>query len=127
MKSLSQRWYEPQEITTLRLWLPIAVGVNLLLSSIEWIREDWLSLQLSLLGAFALGVLWLVLPDGEHSWKRDVAMGKAGAGLIIGIIPYSSWMPLRIDVWSTTRLTGPAASARWWLSSSVRQSWPKGL
>ena len=54
MKTLSQRWYEPQEIVTLRLWLPVAVGVNLVLSSIEWIREDWLALQLSLLGTCLL-------------------------------------------------------------------------
>ena len=86
LKTLSQQWYEPHEITALRTWLPIAVGVNLLLSSIEWIREDWLALQLSLLGTFALCVLWLVLPDGKQAWKRDVAMGKAGAVLIIGII-----------------------------------------
>ena len=100
--------------------------MNLLLSSIEWIREDWLSLQLSLLGAFALGVLWLVLPDGEHSWKRDVAMGKAGAVLIIGIIHYASGMQMLIDVWSTLWLTGPAAIALWWLSSPVISAWAKG-
>ncbi|MAR60978.1 MAG: hypothetical protein CMA40_00140, partial [Euryarchaeota archaeon] len=78
MKSLSQVWYTPQEITTLRLWLAVAFVINLVLSSIEWIRGDFLALQLSLLGAFALAVLWLVLPDGEDSWKRDAAMAKSG-------------------------------------------------
>ena len=78
MKSLSQVWYTPQEITTLRLWLAVAFVINLILSSIEWIRGDFLALQLSLLGAFALAILWLVLPDGEDSWKRDAAMAKSG-------------------------------------------------
>ena len=126
MKSLSQRWYEPQEIATLRLWLPIAVGVNVFLSSIEWIREDWLALQLSLLGAFTLGVLWLVLPDGEQVWKRDVAMGKAGAVLIIGVIHYAAGMRMLIDIWSTLWLIGPALVALWWLSSPVVSAWAKG-
>ncbi|SVC97255.1 uncharacterized protein METZ01_LOCUS350109, partial [marine metagenome] len=111
---------------TLRLWLPVAVAVNLVLSSIEWIREDWLALQLSLLGAFALGVLWLVLPDGEQVWKRDVAMGKAGAVLLIGVIHYASGMQMLIDVWSTLWLIGPAGLALWWLSSPVISAWSKG-
>ncbi|MDG1525740.1 MAG: hypothetical protein P8Q90_06715, partial [Candidatus Thalassarchaeaceae archaeon] len=126
MKSLSQQWYEPQEIATLRLWLPVAVGVNLLLSSIEWIREDSLALQLSLLGAFALLVLWLVLPDGEQVWKRDVAMGKAGLVLIIGVIHYAAGMRMAIDLWSTLWLIGPALLSLWWLSSPVISAWAKG-
>ncbi|MDE0708617.1 MAG: ABC transporter permease subunit, partial [Candidatus Poseidoniales archaeon] len=127
MKSLSQRWYEPQEIATLRLWLPVAVGVNILLSSIEWIREDSLAFQLSLLGAFALLVLWLVLPNGEQVWKRDVAMGKAGLVLIIGVIHYAAGMRMAIDIWSTLWLVGPAILALWWLSSPVISAWAKGL
>ena len=126
MKSLSQRWYEPQEISTLRLWLPVAVGVNLLLSSIEWIRNDSLALQLPLLGASALFVLWLVLPDGEQIWKRDVAMGKAGLVLIIGVIHYAAGMRMAIDLWSTLWLIGPALLALWWLSSPVISAWAKG-
>ncbi len=126
MKSLSQRWYVPQEITILRLWLPIAVAMNVLLSSIEWIRGDWFALQLSLLGAFALFVLWLVLPDGEKSWKRDVALGKAGLVMIIGVIHYSVGMQMLIDTWSTLWLIGPASLSLWWLSSPVISSWAKG-
>ena len=120
MKSLSQRWYVPQEIRTLRLWLPIAVAMNLLLSSIEWIRGDWFALQLSLLGTFALFVLWLLLPDGENSWKRDVALGKSGFVLIIGVIHYFSGMQMLIDAWSTLWLIGPALLSLWWLSSTHR-------
>jgi len=126
MKSLSQQWYVPQEIVTLRLWLPVAVGMNFLLSSIEWIRGDSLSLQLSLLGAAALFVLWLVLPDGEQAWKRDVAMGKAGLVLIIGVIHYAAGMRMTIDLWSTLWLVGPALLALWWLSSPVISAWAKG-
>ena len=105
MKSLSQQWYVPQEIVALRLWLPVAVGMNFLLSSIEWIRGDSLALQLSLLGAAALFVLWLVLPDGDQAWKRDVAMGKAGLVLIIGVIHYAAGMRMAIDLWSTLWLS----------------------
>ena len=126
MKSLSQQWYVPQEIVTLRLWLPVAVGMNFLLSSIEWIRGDSLALQLSLLGAVALFVLWLVLPDGEQVWKRDVAMGKAGLALIIGVIHYAAGMRMAIDLWSTLWLIGPALLALWWLSSPVISAWAKG-
>ena len=126
MKSLSQQWYVPQEIVTLRLWLPVAVGMNFLLSSIEWIRGDSLALQLSLLGAAALLVLWLVLPDGEQVWKRDVAMGKAGLALIIGVIHYAAGMRMAIDLWSTLWLIGPALLALWWLSSPVISAWAKG-
>jgi len=126
MKSLSQQWYVPQEIVTLRLWLPVAVGMNFLLSSIEWIRGDTLALQLSLLGAAALFVLWLVLPDGEQAWKRDVAMGKAGLVLIIGVIHYAAGMRMTIDLWSTLWLVGPALLALWWLSSPVISAWAKG-
>ena len=126
MKSLSQQWYVPQEIVALRLWLPVAVGMNFLLSSIEWIRGDSLALQLSLLGAAALFVLWLVLPDGDQAWKRDVAMGKAGLVLIIGVIHYAAGMRMAIDLWSTLWLVGPALLALWWLSSPVISAWAKG-
>ena len=100
--------------------------MNLLLSSIEWIRGDSLALQLSLLGAAALFVLWLVLPDGEQAWKRDVAMGKAGLVLIIGVIHYAAGMRMAIDLWSTLWLVGPALLALWWLSSPVISAWAKG-
>ena len=126
MKSLSQQWYVPQEIVALRLWLPVAIGMNFLLSSIEWIRGDSFALQLSLLGAAALFVLWLVLPDGEQAWKRDVAMGKAGLVLIIGVIHYAAGMRMAIDLWSTLWLVGPALLALWWLSSPVISAWAKG-
>ena len=125
MKSLSQQWYVPQEIITLRLWLPVAVGVNFLLSSIEWIRGDSFALQLSLLGTFALFVLWLVLPDGEQKWKRDVAMGKAGLVLIIGVMHYAVGMRMAIDLWSTLWLVGPALLSLWWLSSPMISDWAK--
>ncbi|MFL2946749.1 MAG: sugar ABC transporter permease [Candidatus Poseidoniales archaeon] len=126
MKSLSQQWYVPQEIVAMRLWLPVAIGMNFLLSSIEWIRGDSFALQLSLLGAAALFVLWLVLPDGEQAWKRDVAMGKAGLVLIIGVIHYAAGMRMAIDLWSTLWLVGPALLALWWLSSPVISAWAKG-
>ena len=126
MKSLSQVWYTPQEITTLRLWLAVAFVINLASSSIEWIRGDFLALQLSLLGAFALAVLWLVLPDGEDSWKRDAAMAKSGLVLIIGILHFSVSRQMWVDVWSTVWLVGPAVLSLWWLSSPVVSAWSKG-
>ena len=126
MKSLSQEWYTPQEITTLRLWLAVAFVINLMLSSIELIRGDFLALQLSLLGAFALAVLWLVLPDGEDSWKRDAAMAKSGLVLIIGILHFSVSRQMWVDVWSTVWLVGPAVLSLWWLSSPVVSAWSKG-
>ena len=126
MKSLSQEWYTPQEITTLRLWLVVAFVINLMLSSIELIRGDFLALQLSLLGAFALAVLWLVLPDGEESWKRDAALAKSGLVLIIGILHFSVSRQMWVDVWSTVWLVGPAVVSLWWLSSPVVSAWSKG-
>ena len=126
MKSLSQEWYTPQEIVTLRLWLAIAVVVNLLLSTIEWIRGDHLALQLSLIATFALGVVWLVLPDGEHAWKRDVALGKSGLVLVIGILHFSASRQMWIDIWSLMWLIGPAALCLLWLSSPVISAWSKG-
>ena len=126
MKSLSQEWYTPQEITTLRLWLVVAFVINLVLSSIELIRGDFLALQLSLLGAFALAVLWLVLPDGEESWKRDAALAKSGLVLIIGILHFSVSRQMWVDVWSTVWLVGPAVVSLWWLSSPVVSAWSKG-
>lgn len=126
MKSLSQRWYRPQEISTLQLWLPIAIAVNLVLSSIDWIREDWLALQLSLLGVFTLFVVWLVLPDGEHNWKRDVALLKSGMALVIGILHFAASMRMMIDVWSAMWMIGPAVLSLWWISSPVISAWAKG-
>ncbi len=126
MKSLSQHWYTPQEIVTLRLWLAVAFVINLILSSIDWIREDLLALQLSLIGSFALGVVWLVLPDGEHAWKRDVAMGKSGLVIIIGILQFAASRQMWVDIWSTMWLVGPAILSLWWLSSPVISSWSRG-
>ena len=38
--SLSQRWYVPAEIAALRVWLPFAAMVNLVIFGGEALRED---------------------------------------------------------------------------------------
>ena len=126
MKTLSQRWYTPQEIVTLRLWLVVAFVINLVLSSIEWIRGDMFALQLSLLGTFCLAALSALLPDGIHAWKRDVAMGNSGLILIIGILHFAAGKQMLVDIWSSSWLIGPAVLALWWLSSPVISAWSRG-
>ena len=123
---LAKRWYVPAEVVTLRLWIAVACAISLLLCSIDWIRADSLTLQLGLLASAALGVLWLVLPDGIQGWKRDMALTKAGLVLVIAIIRFGAGPQMIIDVFILAWLALPAALALYWLSSPIVSVWARG-
>ena len=126
MTTLSQRWYTPQEVTLLRKLLPISALVNLSFACIEWLREDWLTLQLTLIAVAAIGVQYLILPDGKESWKREAVLLKAGIILLIAVLRYGAGMKMAIDIWAAIWLSTPSILTLWWISSPLVSSWSKG-
>jgi arabinogalactan oligomer/maltooligosaccharide transport system permease protein len=123
---LAKRWYTPSEVSTLRLWIPIAIAINVALLSTDWIRASAVTLQLGLLACGAMGLLWWLLPDGENGWKRDMALAKAGLVLLIAILRFAAGPQMAIDIFVLAWLIIPASLALVWLSSPIVSAWAKG-
>ena len=126
MTTLAQRWYVPAEITSLRVWLPFAAMVNLLVLGAEALRSSGESQLVVLAGTVLLVLLRLYLPDGEQRWRRPVCqllslliLFLGGYSLIEGTLSF-------FDVWASTWLLVPAAITLIWVTSGVSGSWSTG-
>ena len=126
MTTLAQRWYVPAEITSLRVWLPFAAMVNLLVLGAEALRSSGESQLVVLAGTVLLVLLRLYLPDGEQRWRSPVCqllslliLFLGGYSLIEGTLSF-------FDVWASTWLLVPAAITLIWVTSGVSGSWSTG-
>ena len=61
-ETLMRAWYTPAEILTLRKWIVASVIVNILLLTIDVLRDDNYNLILGVLGCIALAALRNTLP-----------------------------------------------------------------
>ncbi|MEL7536584.1 MAG: sugar ABC transporter permease [Pseudomonadota bacterium] len=124
--SLAERWYVPAEIQALRLWLPFAVVVNLIILGGEALRADGESQLIVLAGAILLVLLCLYLPDGSRGWRRPISQFIAAATLFIGGYSLIQGSTLPYDFWAATWLLLPAALALYWLSAGASGAWSSG-
>ena len=122
---LAQRWYTPAEVSTLRLWLPVAAAVSFALTATDAIRGGGLPFQLGLLGCAALLLLWWILPDGEAAWKRDTALAKAGLVLVIAALRFAAGPRIALDLFLLAWMAGPAILGLLWLSSPMVSEWAR--
>ena len=106
--SLSQRWYVPAEIAALRIWLPFAALVNLVVLGGEALRRDGESQLIVLAGTILLVLLRLYLPDGSRSFRRPASQLLAAAVLFIGGYSAIQGSHTLYDLWAATWLIIPA-------------------
>ena len=123
MSSLAVRWYVPAEIAQLRVWVPFAVLVNLVVLGGEALRQDTSAMLLTSGGAIALVALRVLLPDGVNAWKKPIGQLLALTALIAGLASLftSGWSVY--DMWSRAWLIVPAGLALAWLSRGNAGRW----
>ncbi|MDJ0657550.1 MAG: carbohydrate ABC transporter permease [Xanthomonadales bacterium] len=122
--SLAARWYVPAEIQALRLWLSVAVLVNLLIMALDVVRDG--KLWPSLLGIALLALGRLSLPDGQANWKKPVAQLLGAGGVALGLFALAISPRLLYDVWSVAWLVVPCLLLVAWLSRPRVADWAGG-
>ena len=124
--TLAERWYVPVEIRALRVWLPFAALVNLLILAGEALRGSGAE-QLGVLGAIVLLlILRASLPDGRQRWRRYAGQGLAAAILVLGLLSLLRRDATFYDLWATSWLFAPSALALYWMSAGLSGSWCAG-
>lgn len=124
--TLAERWYVPVEIRALRVWLPFAALVNLLILAGEALRGNGAE-QLGISGAIVLLlILRASLPDGRQRWRRYAGQGLAAAILLLGLLSLLRRDATFYDLWATSWLFVPSALALYWLSAGLSGSWCAG-
>ena len=76
-------WYVPVEVLTLKRWLIAAFIINILLLTIDVLREDNNNLILGILGCIVLFGLRANLPEMFQRKRRDISLILSA--LIVGI------------------------------------------
>ena len=121
--SLAERWFVPAEIAALRVGLPVAAIVNVLILGGESLRSDGKS-QLIVLAAIVLLVLLrLYLPDGRQQWRRPVSQLFAAAVFFLGCLSLIHGPVAWYDLWAGSWLLVPSALALYWVTTGVSGRW----
>jgi len=124
--SIATCLFVPAEIRVLRVWLPVAAAVNLLVVLAEGIRGDVQAIMLTMLGIPGLILVRFLLPDGIHTWKKSAAQLMAVGLLLLGLLSlYLSKLSI-FDVWSRAWLFIPSSITLFWLSRELVSSWSAG-
>ncbi len=124
--SIATMWYVPAEVHAIRLWVPAAALMNLLIALGEGLRGGHQAIQLILLGVLGLVLIRVLLPDGTQAWKSFASRLLAGILLLLGAFSlYTSQLSM-YDLWSRSWLIVPSALALIWLSKSDVTLWASG-
>lgn len=124
--SIATRSYVPAEILALRLWLPFAVLVNIIIAGLEVLRNNDGTALMGLLVALLLGLTRWQLPDGENTWKRSLAQALAAVTLSTGAWNLVTHAFSLYDLWAACWLTIPAGLVIYWLFTGPVSSWSSG-
>ena len=124
--SIATRCYVPAELLALRLWLPAAAFMNVLIAGLERLRGNDGIAMLVLFAAVLLGMARWQLPDGDRPWKRPLAqalatLALAAAGWTVLARPSSFY-----DYWAAAWLLVPPALVVYWLFRPVVAGWCNG-
>ncbi len=124
--TLAERWYVPAEISALRVWLPFAALVNLLILAGEALRGEAAEFACTLAAIPLLLLLRGWLPDGRQRWKRHAGRSIAVAVFALGALS-PLWRDITLyDLWAISWLVFPAALAFHWLSTGLSGAWCAG-
>ena len=125
-RTLAERWYVPAEIEALRVWLPFAALVNLVIAGGEMLRGEGGSLRIVLAGIVLLVLLRLCLPDGKGGRRRRLARPVSLAILLLGGYSLIHGQHTPFDLWASSWLIVPSALALYWLSTGLSGTWSAG-
>ena len=125
-RTLAERWYVPAEIEALRVWLPFAALVNLVIAGGEMLRGEGGSLRIVLAGIALLALLRLCLPDGEGGRRRHLARLVSLAILLLGGYSLIHGQTTPFELWASSWLIVPSALALYWLSTGLSGKWSAG-
>ena len=125
-RTLAERWYVPAEIEALRVWLPFAALVNLVIAGGEMLRGEGESLQIVLTGIVLLVLLRWCLPDGKGGRRRHLARPVSLSILLLGGYSLIQGRPTPFDLWASSWLIVPSALALYWLSTGLSGTWSAG-
>lgn len=125
-RTLAERWYVPAEIGALRVWLPFATLVNLVIAGGELLRGEGGSPRIVLTGIVLLVLLRWCLPDGEGGRRRQFARPVGLAILLLGGYSLIHGQPTPFEIWASSWLIVPSALALYWLSTGLSGKWSVG-
>ena len=116
----------PAEISALRVWLPFAALVNVLILGGEALRGNVWGMSGTLSAAVLLNSLWIALPDGARGWRRTASQIIATVALMHGVL-FPSWRDISLyDLWAVSWLIIPAGFSLYWLSTGLSSAWCAG-
>ena len=116
-------WYVPVEVLTLRTWLVVAFIVNLLLLTVEVLRDDSLSLFLGLLICVLFAALRASLPQVHELGKRNISLALSALIIGIGLFRLGSSSLSVFDIWMHAWSIIPSCLSLWWLSNRAVTVW----
>jgi len=124
--SIAQRYYNPAELSALKLWLPAAALVNLVILAGEALRGNPAGITLTALGLAALLLCRWLLPDGLAAWRLQAARVATGAALLLGSASLLLARDGLYDLWSRSWLIIPSGIALAWLFGGRISKWATG-
>ena len=110
-------WYVPIEILTLRRWLIVAVIANILLLTIDVLRDDFNNLILGVFGCVLLASLRISLPEVEQKSRRNISLQISGIIVGIGFLRLISLQLSIFNIWAQSWLIIPGLISLYWISS----------
>ncbi len=127
---IARNWYVPVEVFTIRSWLTVAGVANLLLCTVDLLREDSLSLLMRMSAAILMLLTVPVIPNeglaSRLRMRRDAAICLAALSLFATVLCIGSASGAIFDVWAGLLLSLPAMLTIWWLSSPHVSAWSGG-
>lgn len=116
-------WYVPIEIITLKRWLIVAVIINILLLTVDVLRDDVYNLILGVFGCVFLASLRLSLPAVEQNLRRNISLQISGIIVGIGFLRLISMQPNIFNIWAQSWLIIPGLISLFWISSRPISVW----
>ncbi|MYA66191.1 MAG: ABC transporter permease subunit [Gammaproteobacteria bacterium] len=124
--TLAERWYVPAEISALRVWLPFAALVNVLILGGEALRGNAAGMSGTLTAIVLLNSLYVALQNDARRWRRTASRIFATVALIHGAL-FPLWRDISLyDLWAVSWLVVPAGLSLYWLSTGLSGAWCAG-
>ncbi|MDE0480588.1 MAG: ABC transporter permease subunit [Gammaproteobacteria bacterium] len=125
-QTLAERWYVPAEISALRVWLPFAALVNVLILGGEALRGNAAGMSGTLTAIVLLNSLYVALQNDARRWRRTASRIFATVALMHGAL-FPLWRDISLyDLWAVSWLIIPAGLSLYWLSTGLSGAWCAG-
>ena len=121
--SRMKNWYIPVEIITLRKWLFASIIVNILLLTVDFLRDDSTILFAGVISCISLAALYYSIPNVNQVQKRIISLALSSIVFGLGVYKLIS-LPISIfNTWLILWLIIPSGIALYWLSGRPVTVW----